>query len=59
MAVSSAWEKPLAYVASVVSADGDEPTVPTCGMNGMSPEPPAQPVPDMWVRLNPRVRVVL
>ena len=33
--------------------------MPAYGMNGMSPEPPAQPVPDMWVRLNPRMRVVL
>jgi hypothetical protein len=59
VAVSLACEKLLAYTASVVSADGDELTVPMCGMNGMSPEAPAQPVPDRWVRLKPRMRVTL
>ena len=32
-------------------------TSPTCGKNGMSPEAPAQPVPDRWVRLKPRIFV--
>jgi len=40
---------------SVVSADGDVVTSPTKGKNGMSPDAPAQPVPDRCVRLNPRI----
>ena len=44
-------------MASVASACGEEVTSPAYGKNGMSPEPPAQPVPDMWVRLKPRILV--
>lgn len=40
-----------------MSLAGEEVTSPAYGKNGMSPLPPAQPVPDMWVRLKPRMRV--
>src|SRR5947207_14532275 len=42
-------------MVSVVAADGEVVTAPTNGKNGMSPEAPAQPVPDRWVRLKPRI----
>ena len=50
--------KLLAYFASVVSAVGEESTVPTYGMIGTSPAAPGlQPAPLTWVRLKPRTRV--
>jgi hypothetical protein len=57
LAVSLAWENVLAYTSSLASVCGEVVTAPAYGKMGMSPEPPAQPVPDMWVRLKPRMRV--
>lgn len=54
--VSSAWAKPAAWTASLVSLAGEEVTSPAYGKKGTAPLPPAQPVPDMWVRLKPRMR---
>jgi hypothetical protein len=50
-----ACENVLAYRVSALSEEGEELTRPAYGRNGMSPDAPAHPVPDRWVRLNPRI----
>jgi hypothetical protein len=60
VAVSLECENVPTYLASLVSAVGEESTVPTYGRIGTSPAAPgAQPAPLTWVRLKPRRRVVL